>query len=146
MRWSFKLFRVAGTDVRIHVTFLLLLAFLGLGNYATGGLPAAVHGVAFVSLVFFCVLLHEFGHALAAKRYGIRTPDITMLPIGGLARLDRIPEKPSEELVVAIAGPMVNVAIVLLLFPFARGLFHPEIIESTEAGLLPKLFAANIML
>ncbi len=146
MRWSFKLFRIVGIDVRVHITFLLLLVFLGLGYFAAGGLPAAIHGVAFVSLVFLCVLLHEFGHALAAKRYGIRTPDITLLPIGGLARLERMPEKPSEELVVAIAGPLVNVAIALLLFPFAQGFFHPEIIEKADVGLLPKLFAANVML
>lgn len=146
MRWSFKLFRVAGIEVRIHITFLLLLIFLGLGSFAAGGAPAAVHGVAFVCLVFLCVLLHEFGHALAAKRYGIRTPDITLLPIGGLARLERMPDKPSEELVVAIAGPLVNVAIALLLFPFAQGVFHPEIIEKAGVGLVPKLFAANVML
>lgn len=146
MRWSFKLFRVAGIEVRIHVTFLLLLAFLALGNFAADGSAAAIHAVAFVCLVFLCVLLHEFGHALAARRYGIHTPDITLLPIGGLARLERMPEKPSEELVVAIAGPLVNVAIALLLFPFAQGLFHPGIIEETDVGLIPKLFAANIML
>ena len=146
MRWSFQLFRVAGIEVRVHITFLLLLIFLGLGNFAAGGLPAAIHGVAFVCLVFLCVLLHEFGHALAARRYGIRTPDITLLPIGGLARLERMPEKPSEELVVAIAGPLVNVAIALLLFPFAQGLFHPGIIEQANVGLIPKLFAANVML
>lgn len=146
MRWSFQLFRVAGIEVRVHITFLLLLVFLGLGNYAAGGAAAAIHGVVFVCLVFLCVLLHEFGHAFAARRYGIRTPDITLLPIGGLARLERMPEKPSEELVVAIAGPLVNVAIALLLFPFAQGIFHPDIIENANVGLVPKLFAVNIML
>ncbi len=146
MRWSFQLFRVAGIEVRVHITFLLLLAFLALGSYASGGAVAAVSGVAFVCLVFLCVLLHEFGHALAARRYGIRTPDITLLPIGGLARLERMPDKPSEELVVAIAGPLVNVAIALLLFPFAQGAFQPAIIENAGAGLVPKLFTANIML
>lgn len=146
MRWSFKLFHVAGTEVRIHVTFLLLLAFIGFANFARGGLPAAVNGVAFVSLVFLCVLLHEFGHSVAARRYGIRTPDITLLPIGGLARLEKMPDKPSEELVVAIAGPLVNVAIALLLFPFAQGSFHPGVLESAGAGLVPKIFVANVML
>jgi Zn-dependent protease len=146
MRWSFQIFRVAGIEVRIHITFLLLLAFLALGNYASGGAAAAVHAVAFVCLVFLCVLLHEFGHALAARRYGIRTPDITLLPIGGLARLERMPEKPSEELVVAIAGPLVNVAIALLLLPFAGTVFFPGAIESVEASMVSKLFTANVML
>lgn len=146
MRWSFKLIRIAGIDVCIHVTFFLLLAFIGLSAYATGGLAGAVQGVAFVSLVFLCVLLHEFGHALAARRYGIRTPDITLLPIGGIARLDRMPEKPSQELVVAIAGPLVNVAIVILLLPFVRAQVDPQVLQHVEAGLLTKLFVANIVL
>jgi stage IV sporulation protein FB len=146
MRWSFKLFRVAGIEVRVHITFLLLLAFLALGSFASGGAAAAIQVVAFVCLIFLCVLLHEFGHAMAARRYGIRTPDITLLPIGGLARLERMPEKPSEELVVAIAGPLVNVVIALLLFPFAQGMFHPEVIENAAVGLVPKLFTANVML
>ncbi len=146
MRWSFKVFHVAGTDVRIHVTFLLLLAFIALGSFAAGDAAAAIYGVAFVCLVFLCVLLHEFGHALAARRYGIRTPDITMLPIGGLARLERMPDNPSEELVVAIAGPLVNVAIALLLSPFASGPFHFAGIGREEAGLLTNLRNVNLAL
>ena len=126
MRWSFKLARIAGIDVCVHVTFFLLLGFVALSSLAAGGAPAAVKGVVYVCLVFLCVLLHEFGHALAARRYGIRTPDITLLPIGGVARLERMPEKPSQELVVAIAGPLVNVGIALLLFPFVRGDLDPD--------------------
>lgn len=146
MRWSFKLARIAGIDVCVHVTFFLLLAFIGFSAYATGGLMGAVQGVVFVSLVFLCVLLHEFGHALAARRYGIRTPDITLLPIGGVARLERMPEKPSQELVVAIAGPLVNVAIVLLLLPFVRVQIDPRVFQHVEVGLLTKLFVANVAL
>jgi stage IV sporulation protein FB len=146
MRWSFKLARIAGIDVCIHVTFFLLLAFIGLSAYATGGLAGAVQGVVFVSLVFLCVLLHEFGHALAARRYGIRTPDITLLPIGGVARLERMPEKPSQELVVAIAGPLVNVAIAILLLPFVRAQVDPRVFQHVEVGLLTKLFVANVVL
>lgn len=116
MSWSFSIGRVKGTDVRIHVTFLLLLAVWGYASYGLGGWAAAVQGVVFVSLIFFCVLLHEFGHVLAARQYGIRTPDITLLPIGGVARLERLPEKPLEEMVVALAGPAVNVAIAALLW------------------------------
>lgn len=146
MRWSFKLARVAGIDVRVHVTFLLLLAFIGFSSYSAGGPAEAVAGVIFVSLVFLCVLLHEFGHALAAKRFGIRTPDITLLPIGGVARLERMPEKPAQELVVAIAGPLVNVAIVLLLYPFVRNEIDLRHLLDFQGGLLSSLCTANIVL
>jgi stage IV sporulation protein FB len=146
MRWSFKLTRIAGIDVCVHVTFFLLLGFVALSSLSAGGLPAAIKGVIYVCLVFLCVLLHEFGHALAARRYGIRTPDITLLPIGGVARLERMPEKPSQELVVAIAGPLVNVGIALLLFPFVRGDLQPDAIHEVHVGLLRNLFLTNVVL
>src|SRR6478672_7465678 len=105
MPWSITIARIAGSEIRIHVTFLLLLAWFGIGEYVQGGAAAAVDMIAFILAVFACVLLHELGHALAARRYGIATPDITLLPIGGLARLSRFPEKPSEEIFIALAGP-----------------------------------------
>ena len=116
MPWSITIARVAGSEIRIHVTFLLLLAFWGLDGYQRGGAVAALNDVILVIAVFACVVLHELGHALAARRYGIKTPDITVLPIGGLARLSRMPDKPSEEIVIAIAGPLVNVVIAAVLF------------------------------
>ena len=124
MRWSFKVARVAGIDVKIHVTFLLVLAYFGVIYWQQGGVIGAVEGVGFTLLLFLCVLLHEFGHAFAARAYGIRTPDITLLPIGGVARLERMPDKPVQELVVAIAGPAVNVLIGLVLFAFLLSLIH----------------------
>ena len=116
MKWSFRLATIAGTEVRVHLTFFLLLLFVavqgtGGGQGADGGLAAVV----LVCAMFFCVLLHEFGHVFAARMYGIKTPDITLLPIGGVARLERMPRTPLHEFVVALAGPMVNVAIAAVI-------------------------------
>ncbi len=116
MKWSIKLGRILGVDVYLHFTFLLLLGFLGFVAWrSTGRFEAAVDGVAFVVVLFGCVLLHELGHAMMARRYGIGTSDITLLPIGGLARLERMPERPAQELMVAVAGPAVNLVIAALL-------------------------------
>ena len=92
MSWSVSLGRVFGSDIRIHLTFLLLLAWIGFAHWQQGGSAAAIDGVLFVIAIFACVTLHELGHAYAARRYGIATPDITLLPIGGVARLERMPE------------------------------------------------------
>jgi len=149
MNWSFKIAKIFGIDVRIHITFLLLLAFIGLGDYQAGGAPAAFGSVLFVCLVFLCVLLHEFGHAMAARRYGIHTPDITMLPIGGVARLERMPENPVQELVVAIAGPLVNVVIagvLFLIFGFHGQLFNFTGIEHPGTSLPHMLLRVNVWL
>lgn len=115
MKWSYRIARVAGIDVRVHVTFLLLPAYFGFVGWQEAGLTGALNELSFIGALFLCVLLHEFGHALAGRHYGIRTPDITLLPIGGVARMESIPEKPSMELVIAVAGPAVNVAIALAL-------------------------------
>ena len=88
VKWSYRVATIAGIQVRIHLTFLLLLAFYAWIYYIDGGPQAAIDGVVFTLLIFLCVLLHEFGHALAARIFGIRTPDITLLPIGGVARLE----------------------------------------------------------
>src|SRR5215468_6859738 len=113
MSWSIPIVRIAGIQLRIHVTFLLLIAWLAFVYYSSGGSAAAAGGVIVVLLLFLCVVLHEFGHALAAKSFGINTPDITLLPIGGVARLERMPEEPVQELIIAVAGPAVNVIIAL---------------------------------
>ena len=117
MRWSFRIGRIAGIDIKVHATFLLLLVFFGWSSYSRRQSPAdATLGIGFILVLFLCVVLHELGHALTAKRYGIRTRDIILLPIGGVARLERIPEDPLKELLVAVAGPAVNVAIAAGLF------------------------------
>ncbi len=149
MAWSFPIGRFAGSEVRIHVTFFLLLAWIGIVHYQRGGAAAAAEGLLFILAIFACVIAHEFGHALAARRYGIRTPDITLLPIGGLARLERMPEKPGEEIVVALAGPAVNfvLAILLILLLGARfDLAALEEIENPAAGFFARLAAVNVFL
>jgi stage IV sporulation protein FB len=113
MRWSFRLGTLFGIRIEVHVTFLLMIAALSIFG-ARSARDAALFALDLV-LVFVCVLLHELGHALAARRYGIGTREIVLLPIGGLARLERMPEKPTQEIVVAIAGPMVNVVLATLL-------------------------------
>jgi len=149
MPWSITIGRVAGSEIRIHLTFLILLAWFAVAGYLSGGTAAAVDTVLFVVAVFTCVVLHELGHALAARRYGIATPDITLLPIGGLARLSRMPDRPAEEIVIAIAGPLVNVVIaaVLLLALGARiDLAAMTSIEDAGPGFLARLAAVNVIL
>jgi Zn-dependent protease/CBS domain-containing protein len=150
MLWSLTVARVAGTAVRIHVTFLLFLVWIWYAYYQQGGAPAAWEGVLFISLLFFCVLLHEFGHVFAARYFGIKTPDITLWPFGGIASLERIPEKPYQEFVVAIAGPLVNVVIAAALIAYL-GATSMDIqtlakIEDPKTSMIVKLAGANVFL
>src|SRR3984893_8215577 len=149
MRWSFKVARIGGIDVRIHVTFFLLLALFASFYSAQGGFYGTIKVLIFCLLVFLCVLLHELGHAFAAKAYGIRTVDITLLPIGGVARMERMPEKPAQELVVAIAGPLVNVVIAsTLLFVLAvtGDLDFGELMDPTRFNAMWALLYTNVMM
>ncbi|WP_035671115.1 site-2 protease family protein [Flavobacterium sp. 83] len=115
MKGSFKLGKVAGIGIFIHWTFSLIILFIIFMNYRAGqNTTQIIWSVVFILCIFITVLLHELGHALAAKNYNIKTKDITLLPIGGLARLERIPEKPTEELIVAFAGPLVNIALAFI--------------------------------
>src|SRR5262249_27311274 len=149
MGWSIKLFDVGGTAVRIHLTFFLLLAWIAAIHWSRGGAPEAVDGVLFIIALFVCVVLHEFGHIVAARRYGIRTPDVTLLPIGGVASLERMPEKPSQEIVGALAGPAVNLLIALVLM-FVLGakfdLSQMAQLEQAQTSLVGRIAAANVML
>jgi Zn-dependent protease len=149
MRSSLKVASIFGIEVRIHLTFLLFLVWIWFSYYQIAGFAGAVQGVLFILALFACVLLHEFGHAFAARGFGIETPDITLLPIGGVARLSRIPEKPWQELVVAIAGPLVNVVIAAALISVIHGsaaLEQLEYLESPRIELLAKLASVNVML
>lgn len=117
MKWSWRIARVAGIGIYIHATFPLLLVWVAMDEYRRGEtVPATLAVVGFVLAIFAIVVLHELGHALAARRYHIATRDITLLPIGGIARLERMPRDPRQELVIALAGPAVNVALTPILF------------------------------
>jgi stage IV sporulation protein FB len=116
MRWSYTIARIAGTEVKVHVTFILLLGWIAYDGWLSEGPAAAVTYTLFFVVFFFCILLHEFGHITMARRFGVRTPDVILLPIGGVARLERIPEDPRQELLVALAGPAVTLAIIVVLF------------------------------
>lgn len=149
MGWSIKLFSVAGTAVRIHLTFFLLLAFYAVLGWQQGGAPAAVDLVVFIALLFLCVVLHEFGHVFAARIYGIRTSDVTLLPIGGVASLERMPEKPGQEIFVALAGPAVNLVIavaLVVLFGAGFDLGQTAQLGDTRASLLDRIAVANVAL
>jgi Zn-dependent protease/CBS domain-containing protein len=151
MGWSWRIGRVAGIGIYVHFTFLLLLAFIAVQHYAEhGDIGEAIHGVLFMLILFGIVVLHELGHALAARRYGIPTRDITLLPIGGVARLERMPDDPKQELVVAIAGPAVNVALAIGAFAVMRVLGQPVIPadDTLEVGgdLIGKFFWVNVTL
>src|SRR5687768_5896223 len=143
MKWSLKLGRFAGIDVYMHVTFLLLVAFFAWSAYAQSGTVAgALEGVVYILALFGSVVLHEFGHALTARRYKIPTRDITLYPIGGVARLERMPDKPLEELWVALAGPAVNVVIAAVLYAWLSitgGLSPVSQLGVAEGPLLERL-------
>lgn len=150
MKWSWRIGAIAGIGVYIHATFFILVAWIGLRywqNEQTVG--AVIEGVGFVLAIFGCVVLHELGHALAARRYGIETRDITLLPIGGLARLERMPEDPKQEMVVAIAGPLVNVVIagaIYLGLSISGNVISIEPLSVAGGPFLVRLMLVNVIL
>ena len=118
MKWSLYMGKVSGIKIFIHWTFLFLISWILISNFQHGkNLASALYTISFVLAVFVCVTLHELGHALTAKYFKYHTRDITLLPIGGMARMDEIPENPKHELLVALAGPAVNILIALLIYP-----------------------------
>jgi Zn-dependent protease len=149
MTWSITLFSVGGTAVRMHLTFLLLLGWIAAAQWMNGTAQDAIAGVAFIIVLFACVVLHEFGHIAAGRRYGIRTPDVTLWPIGGVASMERMPEKPSQEIVVALAGPAVNAAIAFVLIVvlgFRFDLEQMTPIEIIKSSFFAQIAVANIVL
>jgi Zn-dependent protease/predicted transcriptional regulator len=153
MKWSWKIGRIGGIDLRVHATFLILLAWMALVYYRSSGTAAgAVRGVLFTIALFASVVLHEFGHAAAGRRVGVPTRDITLLPIGGVARLEYIPRKAKQELGIALAGPAVTAVIALVLALVLRVLHAPILIASdavvsgSGAGFLAELMWVNVSL
>lgn len=149
MSWSLNIGRIAGTAVRIHITFLLFLFYIWGASYVSGGAAAAWNGLIFMLLLFLCVLAHEFGHIFTARAFGIATPDVTLLPIGGVARLERIPEEPRQEFLIAIAGPLVNVAIALILMALPdtdMRAQHLAVVGSPQVSMVDRLASVNLFL
>ena len=150
MKWSWKLGRFAGIDVRVHATFLLLVAWVAWIGYGNGGgATGAVAEVIFILLVFLSVVLHEYGHALTARRFGVGTREITLLPIGGVAQLERMPREPRQELLIALAGPAVTVALAVILWVVMAVLHMPANVSALveeNAPLLSRLMWVNVWL
>jgi Zn-dependent protease/CBS domain-containing protein len=150
MRWQWKLGTFAGIDVYMHATFLLLIVWVGYTYWLQHGtLEKVAEGILFILALFLCVVLHEYGHALTARRYGIKTRDITLYPIGGVARLERLPDKPIEELWVALMGPAVNLVIAAVLFAIlylSGGPTPMTDLTMTSGSFLARLMTVNISL
>ncbi len=159
MRWSFKLGKVSGIEIKIHLTFIFIIIWAAAqGASGMGGIGGALYAAVSILLLFVCITLHELGHSLVARRLGIRVRDITLLPIGGLARLEKMPQKPLHELLIALAGPAVNftfvagLGVLLALIGRAGGLpnlrYLPHMLNRPGSllSLLVYLLAANLIL
>ncbi|MEZ5567604.1 MAG: site-2 protease family protein [Halioglobus sp.] len=150
MKWSWKIARIAGIDIYLHATFLLLIYLIGISYWnQQGTLAAVVAGVGFILALFACVVLHELGHSLTARRYGIETRNITLLPIGGVASLEKMPENPRQEIHVALAGPAVNFVIAFILYLYL-GMRGDELADEaatiTDASFVYRLMLLNVLL
>jgi Zn-dependent protease len=145
MKWSWKLLRFAGIDVYVHATFFILIAWIGLSFWLVeGSLVAVFSGIGFIMALFACVVLHEYGHALTARRYGIRTLRITLLPIGGVASMESMPDDPKQEIAVALAGPAVNVVIAFVLWSWL--VVSNTMVPIDQLSLIDGPFAERLML
>jgi len=150
MRWTWKIARFADIDVYVHSTFFLLLGWVGLSYWQqTGSISAVIGGISFILLLFVCVVLHEFGHALTARRYGIATRHITLLPIGGVALLEGMPDNPKQEIMVALAGPAVNLLIALALWlwlALGNSVLQLDMNTVFAGSFIHKLLIINVVL
>ncbi|NRB64355.1 MAG: site-2 protease family protein, partial [Saprospiraceae bacterium] len=139
MNGALRIVTLFGIPVRIHWTFMLIFVYLFFtGANQNWDITNTLWSVLFVLVLFFCVVLHEFGHALTARKYGVRTRDIILSPIGGVARLDHLPEKPVQEFLVAIAGPAVNIGIALLISPYLFTIDGSEMVALFQSIIYPE--------
>ncbi|MEW6285644.1 MAG: site-2 protease family protein [Chloroflexota bacterium] len=158
MNWSLNLLKVKGINIKVHLTFVLILIWAAYRwSINTGeGVQGAIFGIVATLLLFFSVTLHELGHSLQAIKFGVRVRDITLMPMGGLAQMDEIPEEPNKELRIALAGPLVNFGIAALLIGIGALLDARALLSLNElyaslgrvswSGLLAYLTSANLML
>lgn len=156
---SLSLGSIRAIDIRLHPSFAIVLLWVLIDwNRLAGGAGGSIaFGLIFVCLVFGCVLLHELGHAFMAMHYGIRVHDVTLSVVGGVARMARMPVNPRAEAAIALSGPVVNIALAVLLAPWvillgilagyrSAGDFLLELLRPTPVGLVAGLVAANLML
>lgn len=158
MSWSLRLFRIRGIDIKVHLTFvpILIWATYRWGIAGRGGMTGAAFGVVVTLLLFVCVTLHELAHSFVAMHYGVKVRDITLLPIGGLAQIEKMPEKPSQELKMSLAGPLTNLVIAGLLiaiclpFEFRSTVSINDLYRTLDSiswpGLVAYLVTANLAL
>ncbi|MBN2044234.1 MAG: site-2 protease family protein [Anaerolineales bacterium] len=145
MKWTFRIGKFWGIDVFLHATFFVMIVWLGISYWIQGNnIVTALTGVGFILALFGSVVLHEYGHALTARRFGVETKNITLYPIGGVASLERIPEKPKQELLVALAGPAVNLVISLVIL--LGLLFTSSLQPLTGLGILEGSFFQRLMI
>lgn len=143
MKWSFKLFTLFGIPVKIHITFFLLLLFTAVVPGGVMGGFTGLSGVGIVALIFTCVLIHEFSHSLVARRYSIPVQDITLLPIGGVARIDEVPDNPRQEIVISLAGPLASFALAIVFYLIGK---YADGYPAHPTSLWSVLFQINTML
>lgn len=144
MKWSYKIGSLAGIDVYVHATFFLLLLWFGLSTWTSGGnIGAVIENLLFICALFGCVVLHELGHALTGRRYGVSTRHITLLPIGGVAAMEKLPENPRHEMLVALAGPAVNIVIAAILWLWLQ--VEGVVFSEHQLGLLGGDFIARLL-
>jgi Zn-dependent protease/CBS domain-containing protein len=149
MKWSFKIGKLFGIPIRVHLTFLLLLFFIGISGSKQGGSEGAILGMIVIIFIFICVILHEVGHSLVAIHYGIKVNDIILLPIGGVSRMEEIPEDPKQEITISVVGPLVSFGLAILFFVLSE-VTHQGIgfkqINIYSRNVVASLFWINLVL
>jgi len=149
MRWSFQIGKVFGIPIRVHITFFLLLIFIGFYGSRLQGAQSGLYGMLSVVLIFLCVVIHEIAHSLVARSYGVKVKDIVLLPIGGVSEMEELPQKPKQEIYVAIAGPVTSIFLAFIFY-LAFLLLYPEMktfkFSIFQGNLLLNLFIINFLL